>query len=299
MSWSRFLHRKRSDAELQDEIESFLTQETADNEARGMRPEEARRQARIKLGNAQRVRESLWARNSPLAIMNIGHDFKYAFRTLSRTPGFSIIAVAVMALCIGAAASLFTIVRSVLLRPLPFRDPGRLVMVYEHHRGARANTTDFEYNPVAPADFYDWRSKTQGFEDMAIMGYAGYSLTGERGELPEAVRAAAGSWNLFPLLGVEPALGRTFTESEDRRGTTVVMLTWSAFQRRFAGDAKIVGRQIHLDGRPFTVVGVLPSWFSYPDAGIQLWVPYKADATPEALAASRLAPKPGSSAVAS
>ena len=283
MSWSRFLRRKRSDAELQDEIEAFLTEETAGNEARGMRPGEARRQARIKLGNAQRVRESLWAQNSPRALTNIGHDLKYAFRTLSRTPGFSIIAVAVMALCIGAATSLFTIVRSVLLRPLPFRDPGRLVMVYEHHRGAGANTTDFEYNPVAPADFYDWRSKTHGFEDMAIMGYAGYSLTGERGELPEAVRAATGSWNLFPLLGVEPALGRTFTESEDRRGNTVVMLTWSAFQRRFAGDAKIVGRQIHLDGRPFTVVGVLPSWFSYPDAGIQLWVPYKADATPELL----------------
>ncbi len=118
---------------------------------------------------------------------------------------------------------------------------------------------------------------------MAIMRYAGYNLTGERGELPESVRAAAGSWNLFQLLGVQPALGRAFTESEDRRGSTVVMLTWSVFQRRFAGDARIVGRQIHLDGKPYTVVGVLPSWFTYPDAGIQLWVPYQADATPEFL----------------
>jgi predicted permease len=283
MSWSKFLRRKRSDAELQTEIEAFLTEETADNEARGMGPAEAQRQARIKLGNAQRVRESLWVQNSPLAFTNIGQDVKYAFRTLSRTPGFSIIAVAVMALCIGAATSLFTIVRSILLRPLPFRDPGRLVMVYENHRSAGANTTDFNYTLVAPADFYDWRSKTQGFEDMAIMAYAGYSLTGERGDLPEAVRAATGSWNLFSLLGVQPALGRTFTELEDRPGSTVVMLTWSAFQRRFAGDASIVGRQIRLDGRPFTVVGVLPSWFAYPDAGIQLWVPYKADATPELL----------------
>ena len=271
MSWLRFLRRKRSDAELQDEIKAFLTEETADNEAR------------VKLGSPQKVRESLWAQNSPLLLTNVGHDVKYAFRTLSRTPGFSIIAVVVMALCIGAATSLFTIVRSVLLRPLPFRDPGRLVMVYEHHRGAGANTPDFTYNPVAPADFYDWRSKTHGFEDMAIIRYAGYNLTGERGELPEAVRAAAGSWNLFQLLGVQPALGRAFTESEDRPGNTVVMLTWSVFQRRFAGDAKIVGRQIHLDGRPFTVVGVLPSWFNYPDVGIQLWVPYKADATPELL----------------
>src|ERR1700686_165764 len=136
MSWLRFLRRKRSDAELQDEIEAFLTEETADNVARGMSPDEARRQARVKLGNPQKVRESLWAQNSPLLLTNVGHDVKYALRTLSRTPGFSIIAVAVMALCIGAATSLFTIVRSVLLRPLPFRDPGRLVIVHEHFRGA-------------------------------------------------------------------------------------------------------------------------------------------------------------------
>jgi predicted permease len=283
MSWLRFVHRKRSDAELQDEIQAFLTEETADNLARGVSFDEARRQARVKLGNAQQVRESLWAQNSPILFVKLGRDLRYALRTLSRTPGFSLIAVAVMALCIGAATSLLTIVRSVLLRPLPFRDPDQLVVVHEHFRGAWANTPDFNYNPVAPADFYDWRSKTHGFEDMAIMRYAGYNLTGERGELPEAVSAAAGSWNLFQLLGVEPALGRAFTESEDRPGSTAVMLTWSLYQRRFAGDAKIVDRQVHLDGRPFTVVGVLPSWFTYPDAHIQLWVPYKADATLEFL----------------
>jgi putative ABC transport system permease protein len=91
---------------LQDEIDAFLTEETADNVARGMSPEKARRQARVKLGNTQKVRESLWAQNSPLPLTNIGHDVKYAFRTLSRTPGFSLIAVVVMALCIGAATSL-------------------------------------------------------------------------------------------------------------------------------------------------------------------------------------------------
>jgi len=283
MSWLRFLHRKRSDAELQDEIEVFLDEETAVNEARGMSPDEARRQARVKLGNPLKVRESLWEQNSPMPLTNFNRDLKYAFRTLIRTPGFSIIAITVMALCVGAATSLFTIMRSVLLRPLPFQDPDRLVVLHEHFRGGWANTSDYNYNPVAPADFYDWRSKTNGFEDMAIMHFAGYNLTGERGELPEAVRADSGSWNLFQVLGVQPALGRTFTESEDRPGSTVVILTWSVFQRRFAGDAGIVGRQIHLDGKPFTVVGVLPAWFTYPDAGIQLWTPYQADATPEFL----------------
>ncbi|HZP03479.1 MAG TPA: ABC transporter permease [Terracidiphilus sp.] len=283
MSWLKFLRRQRSDAELQDELEVFLAEETADNVARGMSLGEARRQARVKLGNTQKVRESLWAQNSPLALTKFGHDVKYALRTLSRTPGFSLIAIAVMALCIGAATSLFTIMRSVLLRPLPFRDPGRLVVVYEHFRGRLAGTGDFSYNPVAPADFYDWRSKTNGFEDMAVIRRTGYNLTGERGELPEAVRAAACSWNLFQLLGVQPTLGRAFAESEDQPGSTVVMLTWNVFQRRFAGDAGIVGRQIHLNSKPFTVVGVLPSWFTYPDASIQLWVPYRADTTLEFL----------------
>ena len=128
MSLFSFFRRRRSDAELQDEIECFLAEETAENESRGMSSDEARRQARIKLGSPQKVRESLWVQNSPVLLTNVGRDLQYAFRTLSRTPGFSIIAVAVMALCIGAATSLFTIVRSILLRPLPFRDPGRLVM---------------------------------------------------------------------------------------------------------------------------------------------------------------------------
>src|SRR5579864_5165474 len=100
MNWMRFLHRKRSDSELQEEIEAFLTEETADNEARGLTPDEARRQARIKLGNAQKVRESLWVQNTPQRLTGIARDIRYGFRTLSRTPGFSIIAVGVMALCI-------------------------------------------------------------------------------------------------------------------------------------------------------------------------------------------------------
>ena len=151
MSWRRFLHRKQSDAELQDEIEAFLAEETADNQARGMSPDEARRQAHLKLGNRQKVRESLWAQNSPQPFTAIGRDLKYALRTLSRTPGFSIIAIGVMALCIGAATSLFTIVRSVLLRPLPFRDPARLAMVYEH--STRGEHTGFQLHPGGTRGF--------------------------------------------------------------------------------------------------------------------------------------------------
>lgn len=283
MSWSRFVHRRRADAELREEINTFLSEEIAENMARGMAVEEAQRQARIKLGNPQKARETLWRQNTLSAFDKLGRDVKYATRTLVRAPGFAAIAIAVMALCIGAATSLFTVVRSVLLRPLPFRDPGRLVMIFEHFRAPQFNQEGFDYNVVAPADYYDWRAQTHGFEDMAIYHWSEFNLTGERGEFPEVVSAGSGAWNLFPLLGVQPAFGRTFTQAEDRPGGNVAMLTWSVFMRRFAGDAGIVGRQIHLDSKPFTVVGVLPAWFTYPDAKIQVWVPFQAMSTPEIL----------------
>ena len=283
MNWSRFFRRKRVDADLVEEIEGHIAEEIAENRSRGMSEEEAKRQARIKFGNPAAVRESLWRQNTIPFVDNLVRDLRYAGRTLLRTPRFSLIAIGVMALCIGATTSLFTVVRSVLLRPLPFRDPDRLVMIYEHFRDPSMNAQGFNYNPVAPADYFDWRGQTRGFEDMAAWRYWQFNLTGEQGELPELVAARGGSWNLFPLLGVNAAIGRTFTESEDRPDGSAVMLTWNLFERRFGGDPSIVGRQIHLDRKPYTVVGVLPKWFTYPDAKVQLWVPYASGLPPDIL----------------
>lgn len=280
MSWRRFFHRERADADLMGEIESYIAEETAENRSRGMTEEEAKRQARIKFGSPVSVRESLWRQNTIPFVDSLVHDLRYAARTLFRTPGFSLMAIGVVALCIGAATSLFTVVRSVLLRPLPFRDPDHLVMLYEHFRDPRQGLT---YNLVAPADYYDWRARTHGFEDMAVWRWWQFNLTGEHGELPELVSAEAGSWNLFPLLGVNAAIGRNFTESEDRPDGNVAMLTWGVFERRFGGDPSIVGKQIHLDRKPYTVVGVLPKWFTYPDAKVQIWVPYASGLPPAVL----------------
>ena len=124
---------------------------------------------------------------------NLLNDVRYALRQVRRAPGFTIMAVVVIALGIGATTSLFTVVRSVLLRPLPFRDPDSLVMIYEHFRDPSINAQGFNYNPVAPADFYDWRAQTHGFEDMAVWRYAQFNLTGDHGELPEIVSAQGGS----------------------------------------------------------------------------------------------------------
>ena len=274
---------KRRNTDLERELQSDLELEEEEQRERGMSSREARYAALRAFGNPTLIREQTHAVWSWNMIENLLRDLRISVRTLFRSPGFSLIAVLVMALCIGAATSLFTVARSVLLRPLPFRDPGRLVMVYEHFRDPSMNAQGFNYNPVAPADYFDWRAQTHGFEDMAAWRYWQFNLTGEKGELPELVSARGGSWNLFSLLGVNAAIGRTFTESEDRPDGTAVMLTWSLFERRFGADASIVGRQIHLDGKPYTVVGVLPRWFTYPDVKVQVWVPYASGLPPELL----------------
>jgi len=147
MSWLRFFRRKNEDADLREEMQSFLAEEIAEHVARGLAPEEAERRARIKLGNPQRLRETLWQQNTFSLFDKLGRDLKYALRTLVRTPGFSLIAIAVMALCISAATSLFTIVHSVLMKPLPFRDADRLVIIHEHFRGVSGEHAGFQLQP--------------------------------------------------------------------------------------------------------------------------------------------------------
>jgi predicted permease len=275
-------HRRKAAEHLNDELRYHLERENA---AAGMGAEEARRVALRSFGNPALLRDQTRQHWSWSWLERLGRDVRYGLRTLSRSRGFSFIAVAVMALCIGAATSLFTVVRGVLLQPLPFRDPSHLAMLYEHFRAGSVAGNESRYNVVSPGDYYDWRAQTHGFEDMAAWRQWRFNLSGERGELPEVVDAIAGSWNFFPVVGVQPALGRSFTEAEDHPGASpVVMLTWSLFQRRFAGDASILGRQIHLDGKPYTVVGVLPAAFAYPEARMQLWVPYASVATAEELA---------------
>jgi predicted permease len=272
MSLMMLFHRPAATARLNDELEFHLEQQIAENIAHGLSPDEARSAALRGFGNPTLVREqtiSSWSLNW---LERLIRNLRYGARTLARSPGFALIAILVIALGIGATTFLFTIVNAVLLNPLPFRDPGKLVMLYEHFR---ASTSGDGFNVVSPADFRDWRAKTHGFQDMAAWHYYGFDLTGERAELPEVVEAAGGSWSLFSVLGTQPAIGRTFPPEEDTQGGHhVVLLTWSLFQRRFGGNASVVGTQIRLDSTPYVIIGVLPRWFAYPDSQVQLWVPY-------------------------
>jgi predicted permease len=257
-----------------EEMESYMAEEIAENVARGIPEEEARRRARMKLGNPRAVREMLWQQNTVMMIDNLWRDLRYATRTLTRTPGFATIAILVMALGIGANVALFTVVRSVLLNPLPFPAPNQLVALY-----AKADTGTG--GSVAASDFYDWQSESRSFEQMAIWRWTGYNMAGDRSELPEFLQAVTCSWNLFSTLGIEPALGRAFVSTDDADAATpTVILSWSLFKRRFNADSSIIGKTIRLNANPYTVVGVLPEWFSYPDPKIQLWVPYHKGISP-------------------
>jgi predicted permease len=272
MAMLMLFHRKRESQGLNAELEFHLEQQIAENVAKGMEPKEARESALRLFGNPTLLREEARTSWSWNWLESAWRDLRYGGRTLLRAPGFSLTAILVMALGIGATTSLFTIVRSVLLRPLPFREADKLVMLYEHFRQA-----NWRHSPVSPADFKDWREQTQGFQEMAAWRHYGANVSGDHGELPEVVHAAAGSWNLFSVLGVEPALGRSFLPDEDRAGAEdVVMLSWSFFQSRFSGDRTIIGRHIRMDAKPYTVVGVLPAQFTYPDPSVKLWIPYSA-----------------------
>ncbi len=269
MKWLRFFHRRRADAELQEEIDAYLADETDENIARGMLPEEARRQARIKLGSSRGVRETLWKQNSVTFAESIWRDLKYAVRMLHRSAGFTVVAVLVMALGIGANVALFTIVHSVLLKPLPFDEPARLIRLYEH------SSDRFPYNHVAGGVFATWQKQSHSFSDLAVLDTSlAFSLSEPGGQLPEKVTFGVCSWNLFPMLGVRPALGRSFTPDDDRSSANAtVILTWGLWKRRFGGDPAIVNRNIELDGKPYVVIGVLPAWFTYPEQDVQLWTP--------------------------
>lgn len=267
---------------LNSEFEFHLEQQIAENVSHGMEPEQARLAAIRLFGNPAVLQEQTHSEWSWNWLEGIWRDLRYGARTLMRSPGFSMTAILVMALGIGASTSLFTIIRSVLLNPLPFRDPDKLVMLYEHFR----EQNQYPYNVVAPAVFHDWREKTHGFQDMAAWHWWAGAITTDSGELPEYIAGAAGSWNLFSVLGVEPAMGRTFTADEDRIGAPdAVILSWSFFQSRFNGDRSIIGRPVRIDSKPYTVVGVLPKSFTYPDPEVKVWIPYSASLEPDQLAA--------------
>jgi len=197
-------------------------------------------------------------------------DARFGVRQMARTPAFSMVAILTIGLGIGATGAIFSVVNGVLLRPLPYPDPDRLVRIHEV-------VSQFGRFSVAPGTFLDWKKHNEHFADLAAYSTDSVSIVGDDG--PEQVVSAAVSAELFGVLGVRPALGRSFTSEEDGPGAAgvVVVLSHGTWQRRFGADPGVLGRSLTLSGRPATVIGVMPAGFYYPTHTVELWTPLALD----------------------
>ena len=197
-----------------------------------------------------------------------GRDIRYALRQLRRNPAFSGIAIATLALSIGGMTAIFSAFDTILLRPLPYPDADRLVMVWDDMSKSEGDATFF----ATPADWTEWRRLNTVFTDLACSQPGSAMLSGD-GE-PEEVRARKVTWNLWSVLGVQPALGRVFTEDEDDKGVRVVVMSHGLWQRRFGGAPNIVGRKISVNDEAYEVIGVMPPTFYFmPSHAIDMWMP--------------------------
>lgn len=207
--------------------------------------------------------------NSIGALETIWQDAKYAKRGFRKSPGFTFFAVTVLALGIAANTAIFSIADAVLLRPLPYRNANQLVMVWEE-----ASSYGFPEDTPAPGNFSDWKARNHVFEDVAAISADDLNLTGDGN--PEQLTGQAVSSNLFSVLGVSPALGRDFRQDDNVPGTAhVAILSHGLWRRRFGADPAIVGQQIRLNGDKYTVLGVMPRGFLYPDRESEIWVAWQ------------------------
>ena len=266
----------RLDSDLDAEFESHIALLAEDHIRRGMTPDQAEREARLALGGRAQIREAHREVRGLPFLDTLFQDLRYAFRAFRREAAFTTFAILIVGLGIGACSTVFSLINALLLRPLPFRDPGRLVWV---SNDGKEGDMSGQTVPVGP--FLDLREQSHAFSDVAAY-YAFYGrgdnkMTGD-GE-PERLSGVPVSQNLFPLLGVQPQLGRIFTEEECKGNRpNVVLLSAGFWKRRFASDPGIAGRKLTLNDRLFTVVGVMPPSFDFasifaPGSRIDLFFP--------------------------
>ena len=194
-------------------------------------------------------------------------DLRYGLRTLTRAPGFSLIAIAALTIGIAANTAIFSVINTLLLQPLPYRDADRLAIVWEHN-----TVRDRKSNVVGPANFIHWREMNSSFEDLAAITIT-YSVTVTGGGEPEELQAQSISAELFPILGVSPGIGRGFRADENQPNARVVVISDRLWRRRFGADPTILERPIVSQGTPYTVVGVMPPGFSFLDKNVDIWLP--------------------------
>jgi predicted permease len=270
MGFQRYSNRENKDRDLTEEIQAHLAHEVDANLARGLSDAEARRQARMKFGNPLAVRESVWSYRSLPIAENIWRDLRYAWRSLRKTPGFTIVALLVIALGIGVNTAVFSVVNTVLLQPLPYSDPQSLMRLVVF-------TPQRTFDGASVPEFNLWRNQSGVLREVAgyDTGGAGLNLTG--GDHPLQVQGVHVTHDYFTLFGAPVIAGRTFTPEEDSpHGGNVVVLSYGLWKQRFGGDASIVGHTIQLDNTAYLVVGIIGRNFNAENPA-DLWIPYQFD----------------------
>ena len=276
-AWRRYLRFWRSDAtaDVDEELRFHLESRVAEFVNAGMTPDEARRAARERFGDVANIAHTLQTitreREKTMRrtawIETIRQDLRYALRQLARSPGFTTVAILTLALGIGANTAIFSVVYSVLLKPLPYANAGRLVTLRE-----RNGVEDVQGMVVTPGNYGSWQQRSRAFEAFAAWGYGGFTLTGA-GD-PQRVSALRVSADYWKVLYIPPVLGRYFSADEDRPGApNVVVLSTALWQSAFGADSSIVGRPIMLSGSAYTVVGIAPASYALNPLQNAIWTP--------------------------
>jgi predicted permease len=272
--------RRRLDHDFRDELAAHLDFAVEDHIRAGLSPDDARRRAMMRLGGIESTRERQRDARGLPALESVARDVVHACRTLRRHTGFAAMAVVILALGIGGTTAIFSLVSTVLLRPLPFEAPDRLVVLWEDIAATGASGALSRVEP-APANFVEWKARSRSIVDMAALERRIYNLTG--GGEPEKLVGLRATGNLFSLLGLRPVVGRVFTPDDERaQGEPVAVVAEALWRQRFGADPTLVGRTIRLNGLAHTVVGVVPGSFRFPDHAATIWV--AASFTPAELA---------------
>ena len=264
------LSKRRLDEDFAEELQTHLAILTNENIGRGMTLEEASGAARLRLGGLTQLGEAhRELRGLPL-VETLFEDIRYALRTLQKSPGFTVVAVLTLALGIGANTAIFSMARGFLLKPLSLPHLDRLVAIGELQANDRNDTIR-----VSPANYLDWASQSQSFERISAFYWESVNLSSVGA--PQEAQGIHVSTDFFEALGVKPLLGRTFLPEEDRAGhDQEVVLTRGLWERQFGGDQKVVGKTVRINGRPYTVVGVMDKDCKFPQT-VELWVPLALD----------------------
>lgn len=260
---STLIHRSRVEKDTDEELRAHVQNRADDLERASLTREEAERRARIEFGGHEKFKEECREARGTNFIESLLQDLHFGARTLASSRGVTSTVILVLALGIGANTAIFSVVNTVLARPLPYPEPERLVWFWE-------SQPNLNQAPFSAADFLDFQSQNRSFEQMASMHQVSFNLTGQGPA--ERIPGMVASPSVFSVLGVQPILGRSFVPSEGAFGAArVAMLTHGFWQGHFGGDVSIPGRTIVLNGRPVTVIGVLPAGFTY-GVDIQIWV---------------------------